>query len=66
MFDAYVIEVANQTVGIVTHNGRTFCFHSAVPKFNSLDGKFFRTPDEATRAAIILVSRIKLTSSDTC
>jgi hypothetical protein len=57
MFDAYVIEVADQAVGIVTRDGPAFRFHSAIPKFSSLDGQRFRTPSEATLAARTLVSQ---------
>ena len=59
MCDAYVIEVADQAAGIVARIGRVFRFHSAARKFNSLDGRVFRTPDEATRAARALAGPVK-------
>ena len=64
MFDAYVIEVADQAVGIVTRDGPAFRFHSAIPKLNPLNGQCFRTPGEATQAARALTSRIKHVNSD--
>ena len=64
MFDAYVIEVADQAVGIVTRDGPAFRFHSAIPKLNPLNGQCFRTPGEATQAARTLTSRIKHVNSD--
>ena len=59
MFNAYVIEVTDQAAGIVSRIGRGFRFHSAAPKFNSLDGRVFRTPDEAARVARALAGRAK-------
>ena len=59
MFNAFVIEVADQAAGIVTRDGRVFRFHSATQKFNSLNGRVFRTPDEATPAARALAGQAK-------
>lgn len=51
---AYVIEVADQQVGIVVREKgeRVFQFHSAVSAVHELDGRPFATPQAAERAAV--------------
>ncbi|HRN87815.1 hypothetical protein [Hyphomicrobium sp.] len=54
MSDAYVIEVANETAGIVVRqeNEKTYRFHASLPRYYPLDGKLFSAPRDAERAAI--------------
>ena len=52
--NAYVVEVDGQTVGIVARDGKAYRFHAAVHRFNVLDGRRFRSPQEAERAALSL------------
>jgi hypothetical protein len=53
MSDVYVIEVAGRTVGLVARaeDGRSYRFHAAIARAFGLDGRVFRTPDEAQEAA---------------
>jgi len=53
MFDAYVIQVAGRTAGIVTRDtqGRSYKFFSAAPRFDVMEGRQFSDPLEAERAA---------------
>ncbi|RDJ21245.1 hypothetical protein DWF00_13050 [Bosea caraganae] len=53
MPNALVIEVASTTAGIVAGSERGFRFYSSTPEFEELDGRIFRSPAEATRAAIL-------------
>lgn len=59
MSDAYVIEVADETVGIVVRldNEKTFRFHASLPRYYPLDGKIFSAPRDAERAARIQFRR---------
>jgi hypothetical protein len=49
---AFIIEVHSRAAGIVVRDGRVFRFHAATHAFNELDGRDFRTPGEAHKAAI--------------
>jgi hypothetical protein len=53
MSDVYLIEVGGQAVGIVARDedGKSYRFHAAVPRAYGLDGRVFRTPDDAQQAA---------------
>jgi hypothetical protein len=53
MPDAYVIEVANQTAGIVVREAHeaAFKFFSATRPFDALEGMAFADPSGAERAA---------------
>ena len=51
MGHAYVIEVAGEPAGIVARDGRGFRFHAASHAFRSLEGRAFRRPSDAERAA---------------
>jgi hypothetical protein len=53
--NAYVIEVRGQTAGIVARDGQGFRFHASAHRFNALDGRHFKTPREAERAALRLI-----------
>jgi hypothetical protein len=57
MSKAYVIEVSNQTAGIVVGDERGFRFFSSERAFDSLDGQQFRSPRHAERAARALLAR---------
>jgi hypothetical protein len=53
MSDVYLIEVGGRAVGLVARDedGRSYRFHAAIPRAFGLDGRVFRTPDEAQAAA---------------
>lgn len=53
MSDAYAIEIADETVGIVVrqHGDRGFRFHAALRTVHALDGQVFATPRAAEQAA---------------
>jgi hypothetical protein len=53
---AFIIEVHSRAAGIVVRDGRVFRFHAATHDFNELDGRDFRSPGEAHKAAIQHVS----------
>lgn len=52
MSNAFIIEVQSRAAGIVVRDGRSFRFHAASHDFNDLDGRDFRTPGEAHKAAM--------------
>jgi hypothetical protein len=49
---AFIIEVQSRAAGIVVRDGRSFRFHAASHDFNVLDGRDFRSPGEAHKAAL--------------
>ena len=53
MSDAYVIQVAGRTAGIVTRDrlGHSYNFFSAAKRFDVMEGHQFSDPLEAERAA---------------
>ena len=53
MSDAFVIQVAGRTAGIVTRDrlGHSYNFFSAAPRFDVMEGRQFSDPLEAERAA---------------
>jgi hypothetical protein len=55
MSSAYVIEVYNQTAGIVTADDRGFSFFSSERAFDSLEGRHFKSARAAEVAARALV-----------
>ena len=59
MSDAYVIEVADETVGIIVRqeSERAFRFHAALPRYFSLDGHVFNAPRDAERAVLAHLNR---------
>lgn len=59
MSDAYVIEVADETAGIVVRleSEKSFRFHASSPRFFPLDGKIFSAPRDAERAALAQFGR---------
>jgi hypothetical protein len=52
MSDTYIIEVSSQAAGIVVRETRGFRFFAASHRFNSLEGRLFRSAREAERAAM--------------
>jgi hypothetical protein len=62
MSNAYVIEIDDVAVGVVVRQGeadggRRYCFYAANAPFRSIEGKAFRTPDKARKAAIALMGK---------
>lgn len=53
MSDVYLIEVGHRAVGLVARaeDGKSYRFHAAIPCAFGLDGRVFRTPDDAQAAA---------------
>jgi hypothetical protein len=66
MSDNYIIEIRPKSVGItvqaglVVRDGRGFRFFAATDTFNSLEGKLFKNPQAAERAARCRVADIAL------
>ena len=56
MSNAYIIEVRNHAAGIVAGDGRGFRFFSSERAFDSLEGRRFKSPRHAERAARELVA----------
>lgn len=54
MSDAYIIEVANETAGIVVRqeDEKSYRFHASLPRYYPLDGQRFALPRDAERAAL--------------
>lgn len=52
---AYVIEIHGRTAGIITGDEHGFHFFSSERAFDSLDGRQFRSPRHAERAARALL-----------
>jgi hypothetical protein len=52
MFDNYIIEVQSQAAGIVVREKRGFRFFAAHHTFDPLEGRLFKSPREAERAAL--------------
>lgn len=58
MSDAYVVQVAGRTAGIIVrdHAAETFSFFAATHRFNALEGRQFNEPFAAERAARQLIA----------
>lgn len=52
MSQAFIIEVNSRAAGIVVRDGRCFRFHAACDTFRGLDGRDFRSPGHAHKAAL--------------
>ena len=59
MSETYIIEVGSQAAGIVVRTPKGYRFFAAHHRFMPLEGRLFRTPGEAERAAV------RLAGSDT-
>jgi hypothetical protein len=59
MSDAFIIEVADETAGIVVRQGgeKSYRFHASLPRYFPLDGKVFSAPRDAERAALAQFGR---------
>ncbi len=44
MSDAFIIETASITAGIVASQGQGFCFYASHPSMFPLEGAFFDSP----------------------
>jgi hypothetical protein len=51
MSQNYIIEVREQAAGIVVRDGQKYRFFAASHAFNPLEGRLFKNPREAERAA---------------
>lgn len=51
MSKAFIIEVRSRAAGIVVHDGRRYRFYAAAHEFNGLEGRDFRSPSDAQKAA---------------
>jgi hypothetical protein len=47
---AFVIELGSDTVGLVVRDGKRYWFHAAGREFSALEGRSFRSPQEAEKA----------------
>jgi hypothetical protein len=56
MSDSCIIEVGLQAAGIVVRTRGGYRFFAASHRFNPIDGRLFRSPREAERAAIRLAN----------
>lgn len=65
MSDAYIIEIADETAGIVVRQQSEtgYRFHAALPKYYPLDGRIFAGPRDAERAANAHFSRKRRASN---
>ena len=52
MSNATIIEVRSVAAGLVVRDRNGFRFFAATPEFSGLDGRTFRNPQEAEKAAI--------------
>jgi hypothetical protein len=59
MSQNYIIEVREQAAGIVVRNGRKYRFFAATHAFNPLEGRLFKNPGEAQRAANLHLSSLE-------
>ena len=63
MTDAYVIEIGEDSIGLVvreareTRAGKGYRFYASVKHYQSLDGKIFPNPESARRSAEVLSSQ---------
>jgi len=56
MSDTYIIEVSSEAAGIVVRDKSGFRFFAANHRFNSLEGRVFRSAREAERIATKLLA----------
>jgi hypothetical protein len=59
MSQNYIIEVREQAAGIVVRDGHKYRFFAASHAFNPLEGRLFKNPREAERAATHHLSTLK-------
>lgn len=63
MSDAYIIETATMTAGIVAAQDKGFRFYASHPVMSALEGKIFESPKAAQRAADELAASLNDRSS---
>ena len=63
MSHAYIIEIANQTAGIVVAEERGFRFFSSETAFDALEGTHFGSARAAERAARALLDNGRINNS---
>jgi hypothetical protein len=51
MTNAFVIEVNDETAGIIVKAGRDYLFYASSPRFAALEGSSFPSPSKAELAA---------------
>jgi hypothetical protein len=51
MTQAFIIEVNDTAVGLVSKDHSFYRFHAVIPRVNALNGQVFRSPVHATQAA---------------
>jgi hypothetical protein len=51
MTEAFIIEVNDTAVGLVSRDHRFYRFHAVLPRVSALNGQVFRSPVHATQAA---------------
>ena len=56
MSDAFIIEAAGTTAGIVVRHDRGFRFFASSHPFHRIDGVIYRRPHDAERAARRLIA----------
>ncbi len=56
MSNAYVIEAGDEAAGLVIREGHRFRFYSSSRRYWSLEGRYFRRPHDAERAALGLLA----------
>lgn len=64
MSQNYIIEVREQAAGIVVRDGQKYRFFAASHAFNPLEGRLFKNPREAERAATHHLSTLRRIASD--
>jgi hypothetical protein len=52
MSDNFIIEISSQAAGIVVRSDEGYRFFAASHRFNALEGRLFRSANEAERAAL--------------
>ncbi|MGP9814047.1 hypothetical protein ACTZWT_21250 [Rhodopseudomonas sp. NSM] len=57
---AFIIEVNSRAAGIVVRDGRGFRFHAATDDFTGLEGRGFRSPGDAHKAALRLFESLRV------
>jgi hypothetical protein len=55
MSDNFIIEISTEIAGIVVRNPEGYRFFSASRRFDTMEGRIFRSANEAERAALRIV-----------
>lgn len=54
MFDAYIIELGEEAVGLVARDAQGYRFYAAKQSFRALEGQLFHSAENARSAALEL------------